>query len=108
MVGVLGLERLFGKKAMSIIAKIEKERVETCISQFLAHGGAVIALQKDAFNSISQNRYDLSLAVEGKLQFFYNDIPIYGTPPTRWLYTNKMKWLPLDIKERLVADTIEP
>lgn len=69
MVGVLGLERLFGKKAMSIIAKIEKERVETCISQFLAHGGAVIALQKDAFNSISQNRYDLSLAVEGKLQF---------------------------------------
>jgi hypothetical protein len=78
--GVRGVERLFGKKAMSEIAEIEKQRVRTCMSQFLAKGGAIVVLQKDAYNSIGQNRYDLKLAVDGKLRSSYKEIPIYGTP----------------------------
>lgn len=101
--GVLGIQRLFGKRAMGIIAELEQERIKSCMSRFLANGGAVIALQKDAYNAVSQNQYDLTLAVEGKLGSFYNNAPVYGTPPTRWLYTMKMKRLLLNIKESLIA-----
>jgi hypothetical protein len=100
--GVLGIQRLFGKRAMGVITVLEEKRIRACISYFLAKGGAIIALQKDAYNTISQNPYDLKLATEGKLNSFYNDIPIYGTPPTRWLYTTKMKDLLLSIKESLM------
>lgn len=79
--GVMGLERLFGKQAIK----------------------QILIVEKDAYNTVSQNTYNLNLAVNGKLSSEYNGkIKIYGTPPTRWLYTNKMKNLLFSIKEKIV------
>lgn len=97
--GVVGLERLFGKMAISKILKIEKVRLKSIITSFLINGGVIIAMQKDAYNSVGNNKYNLNLAVNGKLVSNYNNkIKIFGTPPTRWLYTKKMKNLLLKIK----------
>lgn len=98
--GVIGLERLFGKKAISKILELEKIRLKSIIDSFLKNGGAIIAMQRDAYNSVGGNEYNLNLAVNNKLISNYNNqIKIYGTPPTRWLYTKKMKDLLLKIKK---------
>lgn len=100
--GVIGLERLFGKQAIKQILIVEKERLKPLINRFLGNNGVIIAMQKDAYNAVSQNTYNLNLAVNGKLSSKYNgNIKIYGTPPTRWLYTNKMKDLLLSIKGKI-------
>lgn len=101
--GVMGMEKLFGKKAMALITEVEKQRVQNLIKGFAGSNGAIIALQKDAYNAIADNKYDLKLAVEGQLVSSYAGTPIYGTPPTRWLYTAKMKQLLTSIKDGLVA-----
>lgn len=97
--GVMGLERLFGKKEVIKILELEKARLKSVIDSFLKNGGVIIAMQKNAYNSVSNNRYNLDLAVNGKLISSYNNqIKVYGTPPTRWLHTKKMKNLLLKIK----------
>ncbi len=101
--GVAGVERLFGKSAIATILQVEKRRLKHVINGFMKDDGAIIALQKDAYNAVSQNRYNLNQAVEGALVSTHEGIPIYGTPPTRWLYTTKMKGLLTDIKGRLIA-----
>jgi hypothetical protein len=101
--GVAGVERLFGKSATAIILQAEKQRLSQVIDGFMKDGGAIVALQKDAYNAVSQNQYSLSQAAEGTLVSTYESVPVYGTPPTRWLYTTKMKGLLTDIKERLVT-----
>lgn len=103
--GVLGMERLFGKNAMAALTVIETARIQAVMSQFLSHDSAVIALQKDAYNAISQNPYSLKLASEGQLKSFYGKVPIYGTPPTRLLYTARMRKVLVDIKEGLLRQT---
>ena len=101
--GVAGVERLFGKSAAATILQAEKRRLSQAIDGWMKDGGAIIALQKDAYNAVSQNQYNLSQATDGALISTYKGIPVYGTPPTRWLYTTKMKGLLTDIKERLVT-----
>ncbi len=101
--GVAGVERLFGKSATAIILQAEKHRLTQVIHGFMKDSGAIIALQKDAYNAVSQNPYSLNQAVEGVLISTYEGVPVYGTPPTRWLHTTKMKSLLTDIKERLTA-----
>lgn len=101
--GVSGLERLFGKRTINKILEFEKARLRSTIDSFLKNGGVIIAMQKDAYNSVGNNKYNLNLAVNGKLVSDYNDqVKIYGTPPTRWLHTKKMKRLLLSIKNELV------
>ena len=97
--GVMGLERLFGKKAISKILELEEARLKSVIDSFLKNGGVIVAMQKDAYNSVGNKKYNLNLAVNGKLVSNYNNkVKIYGTPPTRWLHTKKMKDLLLKIK----------
>lgn len=101
--GVAGVERLFGKSAITTILQAEKQRLKQVIDTFMKDGGAIIALQKDAYNAVSQNQYKLSQALEGALVSTHKGVPVYGTPPTRWLYTPKMKELLTSIKENLAA-----
>jgi hypothetical protein len=101
--GVAGVERLFGKAATATILQAEKQRLKQVINGFVKDGGAIMALQKDAYNAVSENQYNLSQAADGALVSAYEGVPVYGTPPTRWLYTAKMKGLLMDIKERLTA-----
>lgn len=105
--GVAGLERLFGKKVMKTMFESEKTRVIPLIKEFLKDGGAVIALQKDAYNSVARNSYNIKQAVDFELKSVLDDsIKIYGTPPTRWLYTKKMKDLLRNIKEEILNNQV--
>ena len=101
--GVRGLERLFGKKVMKLMFESEKTRLLPLIKEFTKDGGAIIALQKDAYNSVAQNSYNLNQAWNFELKSVLDDsIRIYGTPPTRWLYTKKMKELLRNIKVEIL------
>jgi len=97
--GVMGLERLFGKKYLSQIYEVEKLRLQLVINSFFKDkNGLIIAMQKDAYNAVSTNKYNLKLAVTGGLSSEINGIQVVGTPPTRWLYTKKMQSLLSEIK----------
>jgi hypothetical protein len=92
--GVMGLQKLFGKKVFDRIAQAEKIRVEEVIQNFIGTKGMIIAFQKDAYNGVAKagNRYDLVKAVWGELRISYSDsVTLIGVPPTRWLHTAKMK-----------------
>ena len=100
--GVTGLERLFGRRATAILLDLEKMRLRTIMQEFLQDGGVIVAMQKDAYNAVSQNVYSLKLATEGNLRSEFAGLPVYGTPPTRWLYTSKMKDVLVKIREALL------
>jgi hypothetical protein len=101
--GVAGLERLFGKKVMNLILESEKTRVLPLIREFTKDGGAIIAMQKDAYNSLAQNSYDVDKAKNfGLKSELDNSIRIYGTPPTRLIYS--MKDLLKNIKEEILSN----
>lgn len=105
--GVTGLERLFGKKVMKLMFESEKKRVMPLIREFTKDGGAIIALQKDAYNAVAQNSYNLNQAVNIELKSeLDSSIRIYGTPPTRWLYTKKMKELLRNIKAEILNNYV--
>jgi hypothetical protein len=99
--GVAGLEKLFGKVAFGKIYEYEKLRVKNVINSFFNdQPGAILVMQKHAYNAISENKYDLKAASLGGLKSNYSDeIRIYGTPPTRWLYTKKMQDVLNEIKK---------
>ena len=106
--GVAGLERLFGKKVMKFMLESEKTRVLPLLREFTKDGGAIIALQKDAYNSVAQNSYNQKQAMNFELKSgFDNSIKIYGTPPTRFIYSIKMKELLRNIKEEILDNYSE-
>jgi len=59
-------------------------------------------MQKDAYNAIARDAYDLMLAAEGDLRSDFTGFLVYGTPPTRWLYTTKMKDVLVQIRTGLL------
>ncbi|MDP3093654.1 MAG: hypothetical protein Q8N16_02715 [bacterium] len=93
--GVMGLRRLFGKKAFDQLASAERQRVRKVIERFIKQKGSIIAFQKDAYNGLLEkdNRpYNLKRALQGKLFANYtNTILLVGVPPTRWMHTLKFK-----------------
>lgn len=91
--GVAGLEKLFGKRAMSRINTYELKRVAETTNQFFnsRSDGKVVALQKNAFNLITNEKYDVKKALNNGLVGKFQDIDVVGIPPTRWLYTKKMQ-----------------
>lgn len=102
--GVAGIERLFGKKVKSQIFEAEKQRIKEVVAEFIEEKGSLVALQKDAYNSVASDTYSVKEAVDFELKSPFNNlITIYGTPPTRWLYTNKMK----ELLKRIKKDILE-
>lgn len=89
--GVAGVERLFGRKAARLIMQSEKVRIHGCIERFMNGSGAIVAMQKDAYNAVSQNEYELKLAVKGTLHSLFERFNVYGVPPTRLLYSKNVK-----------------
>jgi hypothetical protein len=101
--GVTGLGKLFGKKFLKLMFESEKTRLLPLIREFTKDGGAVIAIQKDAYNSMAQNNYSLKRAEKFELRSeIDNSIRVFGTPPTRRLYTIKMKEILRNIKEEIL------
>lgn len=105
--GVQGLQKLFGVKALEKIFIAEKTRVQKLTNDFFKDATiTIIAVQKDAYNMFAKNTYSLNKAVIGKLSSFYDlegrDFRIYGTPPTRWMYTKKMQSVLQHIKEEIL------
>ena len=92
---------------MRIMFESEKARVLPLIREFVKDGGAVIALQKDAYNAVTQNSYSLKQANNFELKSLLdNSIKVYGTPPTRFLYSKKMKELLWNIKEEILNNEL--
>jgi len=105
--GVKGLERLFHKKVMNLMFESERTRVLPLIREFTKDGGAIIALQKDAYNSVAQNSYNKKQAENFELKSeLDNSIRIYGTPPTRYLYSKNMKELLRIIKVEILNNYV--
>lgn len=99
--GVLGLEKLFGRKYLHKLFELEKVRLGTIVDSFFSNShGQIIAMQKDAYNALSEEQYAINLAVAGKLKGNFNGTPVTGTPPTRWLHTAKMKDLLRSLKNQ--------
>jgi hypothetical protein len=103
--GVAGVERLFGRQVMKQMSATERDRVLPMIRKFVKDGGAVIALQKDAYNAVAHDTYAVKRAVNFELvSNLDKDTKVYGTPPTRWLYTRKMKSLLSKIREDILCN----
>jgi hypothetical protein len=103
--GVAGMKKLFGQKAFEAIYQIEKNRVVENINLFFKNkSGIIIAMQKDAYNALADNLYNIKLARTGELTSNINGIKVIGTPPTRWLHTNIMKQVLRDIKSEQLSD----
>ncbi len=108
--GVMGLQRLFGKKAFDQLAGAERQRVQKTIKQFVGQKGSIIAFQKDAYNGLLEKNdrlYDLKRALQGKLFANYtNTILLAGVPPTRWMYTRKFKKVLKDVIALLIKSQV--
>lgn len=91
--GVSGLSRLFGKKALEIIAQDERQRLKVLIQDFVGEHGSIIAFQRDAYERLRSKVspvYSLEKAQAGDLQgrYTYNDKTlVVGMPPTRLAHT---------------------
>ena len=87
--GIAGIHKLLGKRALRRLEKEETERVLECAKKFVTPKGAVIAFQKNAWNSLrSENdtEYNVKLASIGKLKGHLkgnSKIPLLCVPPTR-------------------------
>jgi len=91
--GVQGIQKLFGTNAFLKLYRAELTRVHTFARDFFgSNTGAILAMQKHAYEAFATNPYAIKQAVTGDLaSYFDQNIKIYGTPPTRWLYTQKMQ-----------------
>lgn len=105
--GVQGLQKLFGGEALKKILFEEKIRLDSLVNNFFKDSPVrIIAVQKNAYDMFAKNIYSLKKAVMGQLISTYHsngkEFKIYGTPPTRWLYTVKMQAVLLQIKEDIL------
>lgn len=105
--GVIGLESLFGRKALREIAECEKDRITRIIERFISPDGAVFTFQKDAYSAIKDSaspEYSRAKAIAGQLigrcQFDSN-IKLFGCPPTRLLRGRKSVALLKDFVKRI-------
>jgi len=96
--GINGLFRLFGTAAMKKIECFELSRISMQVSRFMAHGGILLAFQKDAFNGLrdqaSVPAYSYAHLAQGILagrSRFGSDCPLIGAPPTRMAHSKDMK-----------------
>jgi len=106
--GVAGIRRLFGSRALSIIARAEEERLAQVIREFNAGAGAGVALQRDAYEGIRSQadpsysaRIALNSTLEGTCKFDPR-IPIICGPPTRLMQSLAARAALARIKAHLI------
>ena len=89
--GVAGLRRLFGTRALRLIAAQENERIGDLVRGVMDRPGGILAFQSDAYEGVrseSTPPYSLALARSGRLlgQARYGThVLLAGAPPTRLL-----------------------
>lgn len=87
--GVGGLVALFGRRAVRILADVERERLAVTIAGWVSRGGAVVTFQRDAYEGLRDpcsRPYSNVDARNGKLSSPSSagyPVPLYGAPPTR-------------------------
>jgi hypothetical protein len=87
--GTSGIQKLFGKRALTQLQPYERQRILRAARPFLRKGGAVVTFHRDAWEGLRRDtdlRYSIHLAKEGKLIARLKgipEIPLYGLPPTR-------------------------
>jgi hypothetical protein len=109
--GVAGLRRLFGTKALDMIARAEEERLAQAIRDFNGGAGAVIALQRDAYEGLrrhgdpaySARSLRQNVMLEARCKFDPR-IPLICGPPTRLIHSVAARTTLAQIKSRLMEE----
>ena len=88
-VGVAGVQKLVGVKALRKLEQEESSRVLKLAENFINSKGAVIAFQKNAWNGLRSEKdaeYSIDAAraenLKGTLRG-HNDLALFCVPPTR-------------------------
>ena len=87
--GVAGVQKLIGGRALRKLEQEESERVFKLAAKFISAKGAVIAFQKNAWNSLrseNDSEYSIGAAREARLKGTlrgHNDLDLFCVPPTR-------------------------
>lgn len=95
--GVAGLVRLFGRAAAQRIAQCERTRLEHSIATGITNRGAVVAFQKDAYETLREESapaYSADAARSGALSSASAlgvPVPLVGVPPTRFAHTSAFR-----------------
>jgi len=91
-IGVAGVKRLFGTRALKAVEDSETLRIGALIRDFVSPDGAVVTFQKDAYSGIKSDdspAYVLAQAKAGGLAGTCRFAPgtsLFGLPPTRPYY----------------------
>ena len=95
--GVLGLEKLFGRRGMRLLADAERKRLAATISDYVTGQGAVVAFQRDAYEDLRDHAapaYTLADAREGRLRSSSAagcPVQLFGAPPTRMAHAQMFR-----------------
>jgi hypothetical protein len=95
--GVVGLEKLFGRRALRLLAAAERSRLATTISGFVSGRGAVVAFQRDAYEGLRDHAappYTFADAREGGLRSSSAagcPVRLFGAPPTRMAHAQMFR-----------------
>jgi hypothetical protein len=87
--GVAGVQKLIGARALRKLEQEESARVFKLAAKFIKPKGAVLAFQKNAWNSLRSEKdaeYSIDAAREARLKGNlkgHNDLALFCVPPTR-------------------------
>jgi hypothetical protein len=87
--GVAGVQKLIGIRALRKLEKEESSRVLKLAEKFINSQGAIIAFQKNAWNSLRSEKnseYNIGAARKGRLIGTlkgFNNLKLFCVPPTR-------------------------
>jgi hypothetical protein len=105
--GIAGLRRLFGARALGVIAAAEEERLRQIIEGFHRGAGAVIAFQRDAYEGLrlpADAPYSVRTVLLRLLEARCKldpEIPLLGGPPTRLMRSSSARAALARVKHRL-------
>ena len=95
--GVGGLVKLFGRRAIRLIANAERTRLAATISGFVTERSAVIAFQRDAYEGLRDDAappYTFVDAREARLRSSSAagcPVRLFGAPPTRMAHAQMFR-----------------
>lgn len=107
--GVVGLQRLFGKRALGKIWEAEKLRINELIRSFIKEDGAVITFQKDAWNGIRAGNSPAYSRAEMLGRYLLGEcdcspgVRLYCAPTTRNILGEKSTKTLADIRQSVLC-----
>jgi hypothetical protein len=91
------MRRLFGSRALDVIANAERRRILRVLKKFMPNGGSVLAFQKDAYEylrNVEGREYSKTAASKANLITTVStrpDIKLACSPPTRLIQAKKTR-----------------